>query len=119
MIIVLSILAALLIVCGQALWKSAVSDVTQVHASLLSAGGVEHLLRSPKLYLGALIYIIATLGYIYLLSRYKYFQVQSLVVGGSLVLTLVLASGLFQEHVSVPNVVGVALILFGAVLVIW
>lgn len=119
MIVILSLLAALLIVFGQALWKSAVTEVTQVHINLLSVEGVTQLLRTPKLYLGVIVYIIATLGYIYLLSKYKYFQVQSLVVGGSLLLTLTLAGLVFHEQISTLNMFGVILIVLGAILVIW
>ncbi len=118
MILVASLLVALLLVVGQALWKGAVSDVEKLHAELFTLGGIEDLLRSPKLYLGMFTYAVATVGYIYLLSKFKYFQVQSIVVGGSLVLTLMVASVIFHEHITLVNVVGMTLILCGAILVI-
>jgi len=118
MVVFFAIITALLIVCGQALWKAAVVSVTDAHIHLLSSEGLLHLLKSPRLYLGVLVYGVATVCYILLLGKYKYFQVQSLVVGGSLVLTLALAALVFHEHINALNMVGIALIVGGALLVI-
>lgn len=118
MVIVFSILIALLIVTGQALWKAAVTGITDNHMQLMSSAGFLYLVKSPKLYFGVLVYGLATLGYITLLSKYKYFQVQSIVVGGSLIFTLVIAHLLFHEQASVVNAIGIALVLAGAVLIV-
>jgi multidrug transporter EmrE-like cation transporter len=118
MVVIFSIVVALLIVCGQALWKAAVSGVVQKHAQVLSAEGLSQLCRSPRLYLGVLVYGIATIGYILLLSKYKYFQVQSIVVGGSLVITFLVAQVFFHEQAGPANLVGVLLILVGATLIV-
>jgi multidrug transporter EmrE-like cation transporter len=117
MVIISSVLVALLIVGGQALWKASVNNVTEHHLQLLSSAGLVQLIRSPKLYLGILVYGIATVAYIFLLSKYKYFQVQSVVVGGSIILTLLIASIFFHEQVNAANLVGVALLVCGVILV--
>lgn len=118
MILFYAIFIASFIVGGQALWKLAVMNATKDNVNILSIEGAIKVLISWPLLVGVLVYGIATFGYIYLLSKYKYFQIQSLVVGTSLVFTLLLSSTVFKEQASVVNIVGVALIVVGALLVI-
>jgi drug/metabolite transporter (DMT)-like permease len=118
MILVFSLLISLLIVCGQAMWKWAVSDIDKNNIKLFSSEGIVHLLLNPKLLFGTIVYAIATVSYIYMLSRYNYFQVQSIVVGGSLVITLIVAVTFFSERPSLVNIIGVCLIVLGSVFVV-
>jgi len=118
MAIIYSAIISLLIVCGQALWKSAVVELTERHIQLFSTNGFVQLILAPKLIFGAFVYGIATIAYIYLLSKYDYFQTQSIVVGCSLVLTLAVATSFFGERPSIVNIAGVVLIVLGSVLVI-
>lgn len=113
-----SLVIALLIVAGQALWKQAVVRLTEHGDKLISLGGLLRLGRSPMLLLGVAIYAVATLGYIYLIGRYKYIQIQPLVVGGSLIFTLLVAAICFREPVGPINIAGIGLIIAGALLVI-
>lgn len=118
MAIIYSAIISLLIVCGQALWKSAVVEMTAKHIQLFSASGFMQLILSPKLIFGTFVYGIATVAYIYLLSKYDYFQTQSIVVGCSLIFTLIVATVFFSEQPSMINAIGVCLIVLGSVLVI-
>lgn len=118
MAIVYSIIVSVLIVFGQSMWKSTVTDLVAKNVQLFSPNGFIQLILSPKLIFGTIIYGIATIVYIYLLSKFDYFQTQSIVVGASLVLTLIIATSIFREQPSIVNVVGVGLIVFGSVLVI-
>ncbi len=61
---------------------------------------------------------MATVSYIYFLSKYDYFQLQSIVVGSSLIITLVAAVAIFGEKPTLVNVIGIALIIIGATLVV-
>ncbi len=117
MIIAYALLTAVLIVSGQALWKSAVSDIPE-GAKLVSLPVISGLLSSPKLILGVFVYGIATLLYIYFLGKYNYFQLQSIVVGSSLVLTLLFATVIFNERPSVVNIIGVGMIVLGSIFVV-
>jgi drug/metabolite transporter (DMT)-like permease len=109
---------SLLIVCGQAMWKWAVSEISSKNVQLFSSEGIIQLIFNPKLILGTIVYAIATVSYIYMLSKFNYFQVQSIVVGGSLVITLIVAVTFFSERPSVINIVGVCLIVLGSVFVV-
>ena len=73
---------------------------------------------TPKLIGGMFVYVMATVLYIVLLSKFNYFQVQSIVVGSSLVLTLLAATLLFNERPSLLNVVGIVLIVVGSLFVV-
>lgn len=118
MIFIYSLLIASLIVTGQALWKGAVDGLSVKSIEILSLNGMLNLFLSPKMIIGTLVYAVATIGYIYLLGKFNYFQIQSLVVGGSLVMTLVVAMIMFGERPSLVNIIGIGLILFGSLLVI-
>ena len=118
MIIFYAFFVATFIVGGQALWKLAVMNATKQDVSLVTIHGAFKVLTSWQLLLGVLVYGVATVAYILLLSKYKYFQIQSLVVGSSLIFTLLLSSFAFNEPASLVNVVGVVLIVSGALLII-
>jgi uncharacterized membrane protein len=117
MVAVWSVLVAFLIVTGQSLWKSVADSVSKSH-SISSMDGLLAILKYPKLYLGLFVYGLATVAYIILLGKYKYFQVQSVVVGGSILLTIAMSSIVFHEHITTLNSVGLVLILIGVLLVI-
>lgn len=118
MFVLFAIGVGICIVAGQALWKLAVQHVTRNQVTLSSAHGISKLLMSPYLLAGVIVYGVATLAYILLLSKFKYFQVQSIVVGSSLIFTFILSSLFFKEPASLINVIGVVLIVGGAVLII-
>ncbi len=118
MIILYALVVAFLIVGGQAFWKSAVNVVSTHNLSLLSAAGFIQLIKTPAIYIGVVLYATATVAFVILLSRYKYFQVQSLVVGLSFIFTLIIAATIFGENIQIINILGVCLVLIGAVLII-
>ena len=118
MVAIWSVFVAFLIVTGQALWKSVADSVSKSH-NLASVDGLLAMLKYPKLYLGLSVYGLATVSYIVLLGKFKYFQVQSIVVGGSILLTVAMSSIVFHEHITTLNIVGLALISIGVLLVIF
>ena len=118
MIILYAVFVATLIVSGQALWKVAIDNLNSLGLQLFTAQGIVRLMTSPTLIAGVLIYGLATVAYIYILGKYNYFQIQSIVVGSSLVLTLILAITLFDERPHAINVIGVALIVVGSLFVV-
>jgi uncharacterized membrane protein len=118
MVLLYGLLTALFIVTGQALWKLAVQNAGKSNANIVSIDGATKVITSWPLLLGVVVYGIATIAYIYFLSKYKYFQIQSIVVGCSLVLTLLISTVFFKEQADFVNMIGVGFILVGALLVI-
>lgn len=117
MVLLYSLFVALFIVSGQALWKIAVMRLAAQDISLNSMSAFMKLILSAPLLVGVLVYGIATLAYIYLLGKYNYYQIQSVVVGGSLIITALVAHFLFREQISLVGVVGIILIFAGVLLV--
>lgn len=118
MVLMSGLLTALLIVIGQALWKQAVQNTTKAHFNIASVDGALKVLFSFPLIIGLFVYALATALYIYFLSKYKYYQIQSIVVGSSLIFTFLASSIFFKEHASVINILGLTLILAGSFLII-
>jgi len=118
MIALYSLIVALFIVSGQALWKAALNSANSSGYDITTVHGFLKVLISWPLFFGVILYGIATVAYILLLGKYKYFQVQSIVVGGSLVLTLMVSMLVFKDHATPVNIIGVGAILVGALLVV-
>ena len=117
MVLLLSLATAAFIVCGQALWKLAVTRAAELGLGFTSVENIIKILLSWPLIVGVLVYGVATVAYIYLLSKYNYYQVQAVVVGGSLILTAVVAKLFFNEPISMLGYLGIACIFIGALLV--
>lgn len=103
----LIVLNICLLVIGQTLWKIGVKDVT-----FNSIAGVLTLLLSPWIISGVLLYGLATVLWIYLLSKYPLsflYPLQSL----AYVIALLIAIFLFKEYVSMYKWFGVIFILIG------
>lgn len=112
----LSLLVGFLLVAGQVCFKLSTQNI-------LGKGSVTidkalHVAISPLFLLGGLIYVVATAGYLLLLSRYDYTIVQVLVIGGSIVLTFVAGATIFHEKIQLLNLVGLVLFLLGIALIV-
>ena len=66
---------------------------------------------------GILLYAIATLLYLYLLSRYKFTIVQSLAIPLSLIFSIFVATTFFNDSLSVLNYTGLLAVLIGVLLI--
>lgn len=107
---------ALLLVSAQAIWGTAIKKhhVLQGSASKI----VGNLISSPRIWIGALIYIAATGVYFLLLSKAKFFSVQVSMTAISIIFSTVLAAVLFHERISPLNALGAVLVLVGVALVL-
>jgi drug/metabolite transporter (DMT)-like permease len=70
------------------------------------------------MWLGAGVYILATLLYFYMLSRLRFFSVQIAMTGLSIVFSMMLAVVLFHERPGIMNVAGAATVLLGIAMVL-
>jgi uncharacterized membrane protein len=109
-------LMALLLVTAQATWGTAIK---QKHVLDGSAGKIfTNLVTSPRIWIGVIIYILATGVYFLLLSKAKFFSIQVSMTALSIIFSTALAAILFNEHISAVNIVGAALVLFGLIFVL-
>jgi drug/metabolite transporter (DMT)-like permease len=121
MIILLALLipvAALSLVTAQALWRSAVvsDQVFNRNGSIYTI--IHQVLTSPKIWLGIILYIGTTGLYLFLLTKYKFFVIQLTVTGLALVFSTLIAYFIFHEKISLVNIIGLVVVLFGILLVV-
>jgi drug/metabolite transporter (DMT)-like permease len=109
-------LLALLLVTAQAVWGSAIKNEHLIQGSPAQIGS--NLITNYRIWVGAIIYIIATLIYFFLLSRNKFFSVQITMLSLSVVFSTLLASILFHERIGLLNLVGIIVVLIGLTLVL-
>jgi drug/metabolite transporter (DMT)-like permease len=102
----------ILLVTGQILWKTGIA-----HHPIRGLGGAFAALFTPYIFSGIVLYGLATVVWIFLLSRLPIsmlYPMQSL----AYVLTAVIAIAFFGEHVSLIRWAGIVVIMFGVALVV-
>ena len=112
--LLLPLMSALLI-SAQSIWG------IEVKAGILNGNAqtvVLNLLTSWKMWLGALIYVLATLVYFILLTKLRFFSVQVAMTGVSILLSVAVAYAIFGERPSLLNGMGILLVFCGLVLVL-
>jgi drug/metabolite transporter (DMT)-like permease len=117
--LLLSFVVGVLLVTGQALWKLAMGG------ALKAGGDFSAILRSPLqillnpvFLLGCMIYIVATVLYMYVISKYNYGISYAMIVACSTILASVLANTLFKEQLTLVNVAGLLLVVGGVALLV-
>ncbi len=108
---ILTLVNILLLVVGQTVWKIGIEKMP-----LNSIGNILSAIFSPLILLGIALYGLATVIWIYLLSKFPLsvlYPLQSL----AYVLGMVVALLIFHEHISATRWIGVAFIMFGVYLI--
>lgn len=109
-------ITAILLITAQSFWNKAMKSGT------IFSGGVytifHNIITNPGLWIGGIIYIIATLVYLLSLSRNNFFVVQASMTGLALVFSTIIAALFFHEKVTPINIVGIAIIFVGAMLIV-
>lgn len=108
---------ALLLVAAQTLWASVIKTGNALQGSLPVIA--INLVSSWKMWLGAFIYIIATLVYFYMLSKLKFFSVQIAMTALSIIFSTTLSILIFNEKPTAINITGALIVLFGITLVLY
>jgi drug/metabolite transporter (DMT)-like permease len=117
MLLVFTSIVAGLLVIGQALWKSSAMAISNGSFSIINL--ITKVLLTPKFILGACLYVIATLAYVWLFSKFPYYAVQMSLVSFSLVFSFLISYFIFKESFSVSNFLGLALLIVGVILITW
>ena len=100
-----------LLVSAQAMWGIAIKKNNLISGGMMQS--LMNLITSPRIWLGALLYGVATLVYFMMLSRGKFFIVQISMAGVATILSTILASFLFGENISSSNILGMFLVVVG------
>jgi drug/metabolite transporter (DMT)-like permease len=110
-------LMAILLVTAQACWGSFIKQSAKqpLRGSLPQI--LTRFISSPKIWIGATLYIIATVVYFVLLSKYKFFAVQTVMAGIAIIFSTLLSYILFHEKISAINIVGMLLVIGGITLI--
>jgi uncharacterized membrane protein len=102
---------AVLLVSAQAMWGTAIK-----HGHLIQGGVSQsaiNLIFSPRIWLGAFLYIAATLVYFLMLSKGKFFVIQISMAAVATILSTILAYILFNENITSANILGMLLVITG------
>jgi drug/metabolite transporter (DMT)-like permease len=116
MLYLMTIVTAFLLSVGQALWKSAALGFSALQKENTLIGAILKVMFSVKFIAGALVYLIATLIYLWLFSKYPFSAVQITLISASLVLSVVISRFIFKETLNPINYLGIVIILLGVFL---
>lgn len=106
-----------MLVAAQSSWKLAVDNPQSPFNSSVSIATLGRFIFSPLVIFGIVIYALAVLLYMYLLSKYQFNLVQSLAIPASLIFSIIVAVTFFGESLSTTNYFGLFFIVLGIVLV--
>jgi uncharacterized membrane protein len=112
-----NIFVASQLVLGQSLWKIGVGKFNfKLNKEFILSNRFLSFLFSWQVLAGLLLYAVATLYYMSLLSKYQYSTVQAVVTPVSLVLAFTVSALLFGEKITGVNSIGFSLIVVGVIL---
>lgn len=114
---ILSLVFAAMLVVAQTSWKRAVDAAQSPFHGNLSVSTFVRFIFSPLVLLGIVIYALAVFLYMYLLSKYQFSLIQSMVIPTSLIFSIFVAVTLFGESLSYVNYSGLFFIVLGIVLI--
>lgn len=120
MLYIFLFITALLLASGQSLWKKAAINFPiylKNNTPLIPA--IFKVIFSKFFIIGAFLYIIATLIYLWLFSKYPFYTVQISLVAFVIILSLIISNIIFKESINTINYIGVSLVLIGIILVTW
>ncbi|MDD5606828.1 MAG: EamA family transporter [Candidatus Pacebacteria bacterium] len=107
--VILALIVSFLIVGGQVIWKIILEGQTYNFAIITK------LLKSPLFIVGIIMYLIAAIIWLYMLSKYQYHQTYPL-LSISFILSLLASSLILHESVSWMSWLGVFFICLGIII---
>ena len=115
--ILLVLLFSFLIVTGQVLWKLAIDkNGGLINSDSTNIQNILNLLLSPYMLCGVVIYICATVFWMYLLGEYEYSFIYPM-SSMTFVMSLFFASYVFDEEITLYKIIGVLVIMLGVFIV--
>lgn len=120
MLYFLTAITGLMLSAAQSLWKTSAVNFPRLTASGMSTvNAAIQVFFSLKFISGALLYVLATLLYVWLFSKYPFYAVQISLVSFSIIFSLIISNVIFKENLQLMNYLGIPLILIGVSLVVW
>ncbi len=118
MLYILGLVTALQIVIAQSLWKIGLAKIGfEPSANYIFSSQIVRVFLSPMIVVGILLYVSATITFFMLLAKFEYSHAQTVVVISSLVFTFLSSVLIFSEKLNVVNLLGIALLFVGVVLI--
>lgn len=114
--LVLIPITALLLITAQSFWNRSVKIEGFFNGTFLEI--IRRMFSTPNLWIGGILYIVATAVYLLALSRNNFFVVQASMTGLALVFSTLVAALFFGEKISAINIAGIAIIFLGALMVV-
>jgi len=120
--IILSVVVGFLLVVGQALWKASMSTNEIVINRPVSLEALAKtaavILLQPLFILGCMVYLLATMLYVYVISKYNYGVSYAMIVACSTIFATLLSALIFKEKIYTLNIIGIVIIVLGIILVV-
>lgn len=117
MVYILALIISVCLICGQALWGSAIKNIAPIGSGIATTELLSRLIQSPRLWFGAIFYAVGTIFYFLILSKVKFFSVQLTMTGLAIVFSVLISYFFFREPISIANFVGIFFVLTGVFLV--
>ena len=115
--LILVISCSTLIVLGQILWKIAIdSNGGLLNSKYSILQNVYNLAASPYMLIGILIYMFATIFWMYLLGEYEYSFIYPL-FSFTYILSIIFGSVLFNEVITIYKIIGISFIIAGIIII--
>ncbi|HJQ09263.1 MAG TPA: hypothetical protein VJ836_07330 [Candidatus Saccharimonadales bacterium] len=111
-----SIVFALLLVLAQSCWKLSVDAHKGVFDGTITIAKAIGFVFSPLTIFGVVVYVVATVCYMFMLSKYQFSMIQATAIPLSLIFSVMVATIFFHDHLTLVNLCGIALIAAGLVL---
>lgn len=109
-------ITAILLVTAQSFWNKSMKSEALFSGSIQNI--VHNIITNPGIWIGGVIYIVATVVYLLSLSKNNFFVVQSSMTGLALVFSTIIASLFFHEKITFINFIGIAVVFVGAMLIV-
>lgn len=116
MLYIYTLSVASFLVVAQALWKISTKALDS-NAPFSLASMFNKVLFTPQFIIGGILYVAATLIYVWLFSKFPYYQVQLTLITFSLILSTLVSSLFFKEYLLPINYLGIFILLLGVLLV--
>lgn len=113
--VMMPVMASMLVV-AQALWATAIK-----HDYILNGSPLQIMLSAAmswKMWVGAIIYVLATFVYFFMLSKLKFFSVQIPMTALTIIFSVLLSFVLFNEKPSMINYAGIGIVFIGITLIL-
>jgi len=109
-VIALAVIVSIFIVTGQVLWKMGIDSQN------FNLSHIFEILKSPFFIIGAIIYILAAIIWLYLLSKYQYHYIYPLMLSLAFIFSLIASHFILREQVSWISCVGILIICLGIII---